>query len=122
MRQFGCIEISRNDALLMRDAMRPLSKVDPYDTAALITFCQKLYAGLLKMRANRIDAINIPLEEHEAIFINHFISNEDWDRALDILEQSWLVIYELQHQSVYPRAEDQQAPAVLETVPQPRDR
>src|SRR5438309_1378113 len=103
MRQFGCIEVTRNDALLLRDAIRPLAKVDPYGSATVIAFCQKLYSALLKMKANRIGEINIPLDEHEALFINHFVSNEDWDHALSILEQTWLVLYELEHRSVYPR-------------------
>jgi hypothetical protein len=29
MRQFGCIEVTLNDALLLRDAIRPLARVDP---------------------------------------------------------------------------------------------
>ena len=40
MRQFGCIEISTRDALILRDIMRPLNKVDPYDQALLVRFCQ----------------------------------------------------------------------------------
>lgn len=103
MRQFACVEVSRMDALLLRDAMRPLAKVEPYDGVLLVRFCEKLYDGILKLEANKLDAINIALEEHEAVFINHFVGNEDWGGAMALLEQTWLVLYELRYQSRYPR-------------------
>ena len=103
MRQFGCIEITLTDALLMRDAIRPLARVDPYDQATMIRFCEKLYDGILKIKSNGLGAINVALEEQEALFINQFVGNEDWQNALQILEQSWLVLYELRNQHAYPR-------------------
>jgi hypothetical protein len=103
MRQFGCVELELNDALLLRDAIRPLAKVEPYEPASLIRFCQKLYTAILKLKAEECETVNVPLEEQEAMFLNQFVSNEDWGNALPILEQSWLVLYELQHQAVYPR-------------------
>ncbi len=103
MRQFSCIEVTPLDALLLRDAIRPLTKADPYDQALMIRFCEKLYDGILKVKANALETINIPLEEHEAIFINQFVGNEDWGNALALLEQTWLVLYELRHKAVYPR-------------------
>jgi hypothetical protein len=103
MRQFGCIEITLLDALLLRDAIRPLTKVDPFDQTTIIRFCEKLYDALLKMKAGELGSINIVLEEHEALFINQFVGNEDWENALSILEQTWLVLYELRNQSVLPR-------------------
>jgi hypothetical protein len=105
MRQFGCIEVTLQDALLLRDAIRPLAKVEPYEPATMIRFCEKLYDGILKMKAARLDSINIALEEHEALFINQFVGNEDWQDALAVLEQSWLALYELRYQRVYPRPE-----------------
>ena len=36
MRQFGCIELTLTDALLMRDAIRPLARVEPFDPGARI--------------------------------------------------------------------------------------
>lgn len=104
MRQFGCIEITLTDALLLRDAIRPLARVEPYDAGTMIRFCEKLYDGILKVKANQLDTINIALEEHEALFINQFVGNEDWSNALAILEQTWLVLYELRNQRAYPRA------------------
>jgi hypothetical protein len=105
MRQFGCIEITRLDALLLRDAIRPLAKVEPYDQATMIRFCEKLYDGILKMNAGHLESINVALEEHEALFINQFVGNEDWENALLILEQTWLALYELRNQRTYPRPE-----------------
>lgn len=105
MRQFGCIEITRLDALLLRDAIRPLAKVEPYDQATMIRFCEKLYDGILKMNAGQLESINVALEEHEALFINQFVGNEDWENALLILEQTWLALYELRNQRTYPRPE-----------------
>ncbi len=103
MRQFSCVEVTQLDAILLRDAIRPLTKADPYDQSLMIRFCEKLYDGILKMKANKLETINIPLDEHEALFINQFIGNEDWGNALALLEQTWLVLYELRHKSVYPR-------------------
>jgi hypothetical protein len=111
VRQFGCIEITLTDALLMRDAIRPLARVEPYDPATIIRFCEKLYDGILKLKSNGLDAINVALEEQEALFINQFVGNEDWQNALQILEQTWLVLYELRTQHAYPR------PVVHATLP-----
>ncbi len=103
MRQFGCIELQLEHALLLRDALRPLAKVDPYDAHSMIVLCEKLYEGILKLKSEDGGAINITLEEHEALFINHFVGNEDWQHALALLEQTWLVLYERQHERCYPR-------------------
>jgi hypothetical protein len=105
VRQFGCIEVTQTDALLLRDAIRPLSKVEPFEPATVIRFCEKLYDGILKMKTNDMETINISLEEQEALFINQFVGNEDWASALAILEQTWLVLYELRNEQVYPRPE-----------------
>ena len=105
MRQFGCIEVTLHDALLLRDAMRPLARVEPYDAVAMIRFCEKLYDGILKLKVCDQPSINISLEEHEALFINQFVGNEDWQNALAILEQSWLALYEVRNHHVYPRPE-----------------
>ena len=120
MRQFGCVEVTLGDALLLRDAIRPLAKVDPYDHAYAIRFCEKLYEAILKMKANELDEINIALEEHEALFINNFVGNEDWENALALLEQTWLVLYELKHQELYPRPEAK-SEAVLHEFSLPPD-
>lgn len=118
MRQFGCIEVKLSDALVLRDAIRPLAKVDPYDTSLVIRFCEKLYGGILKLRCDGYENVNIALEEHEALFINQFVSNEDWEGALKILEQTWLVLYELAHQAAYPRRDDPAGiPSMLELAP-----
>lgn len=115
MRQFACIEIDRNDALILRDVIRPLAKVDPYDAGTVIRFTEKLYAAILKMRTHDLASINIPLEEHEALFINHYVGNEDWGNALALLEQTWFVLYELQHEAVYPRPREK-AETVIEQM------
>ena len=120
MRQFSCVEVTQVDALLLRDAIRPLTKAEPYDAALMIRFCEKLYDGILKMKANKLEAINIPLEEHEALFINQFIGNEDWGNALALLEQTWLVLYELRHKAVYPRPIEEVDLASLPGRVQPR--
>jgi len=103
MRQFGCIEVTLTDALLLRDAIRPLAQVQPFDQSAAFGFCEKLYDGILKMKANGIEVINLPIDEREALIINHFVGNEDWGDALRILEQTWLALYELRFDRTYPR-------------------
>jgi hypothetical protein len=105
MRQFSCIEITRTDALLLRDAIRPLAKVEPFEPRLAMQFCEKLYEALLKMKAHDLEEINIPLEEQEVMFINQFVSNDDWANSLNILEQSWLALHELRNKRVYPRPE-----------------
>ena len=100
--------------------IRPLAKVDPYDPASIIRFCEKLYDAILKMKASQLESINIALEEHEALFINQFVGNEDWQDALAVLEQSWLALYELRNQRVYPRPE--RARATLPIASEPTDR
>jgi hypothetical protein len=104
VRQFGCIEITLTDALLLRDAVRPLARVEPFDPGTMIRFCEKLYDGILKIKSNELETINVALEEQEALFINQFVGNEDWQNALHILEQTWLVLYELRNQHAYPHA------------------
>ncbi len=103
MRQFGCVELTLVDALLLRDAIRPLARVEPFDPATMIRFCQKLYDGILKIKSGELRTINVALEEQEALFINQFVGNEDWENALRVLEQTWLVLYELRNQRAYPR-------------------
>lgn len=106
MRQFGCIELSLDDALLLRDAIRPLSKVNPYDPITVIRFCERLYAGILRLKSNEhLKTMNIKLEEQDALFINHFVGNEDWHHAMNLLEETWLVLYELEHHEVFRRGE-----------------
>ena len=88
MRQFGCIEITRTDGLLLRDAIRPLARVEPFDPGSAISFCEKLYDGILKMKVNSLESINLPLDEREALFINQFVGNEDWEGALTLLDET----------------------------------
>ena len=114
MRQFGCIELTVTDALLLRDAIRPLVSVQPFEPGAAIAFCEKLYDGLLKMKANDLDAINLPVDEREALIINHYVGNEDWQNAMRVLEQTWLALYELRYDRTYPRPA---ATAPLATAP-----
>ncbi len=115
MRQFACIEVTLTDALLLRDAIRPLSKCEPYDAITMVRFCEKLYDAILKMKANELESINIAIEEQDALFINHFVGNEDWANAMQILEQSWLALYEVRNKAVYPRPAEK-ARAVLDRI------
>ena len=103
MRQFACIELTPSDALLLRDAIRPLAPVHPFESGTAIGFCEKLYDGLLKVRAGGMETINVRLSEQEALLINHYVGCEDWQNALQLLEQTWLVLYELRHDRAYPR-------------------
>ena len=116
MRQFGCIEITLSDALILRDELRPLAKVDPYDARSMMVLCEKLYEAILKLKSEDADTVNIALEEHEALIVNHFVGNEDWQNALAVLEQTWLVIYERRHEQRYPRR--QRSESEITRVPQ----
>jgi hypothetical protein len=103
MRQFTCIELTMTDALLLRDAIRPLARVEPIDAAANIRLCEKLYDALLRLKIDGNATINVGIDEREALIINHFVSSEDWEGALPLLEQTWLVLYELRNERAYPR-------------------
>jgi len=73
VRQFGCIEVALSDALILRDELRPLAKVDPYDARSMMVLCEKLYEAILKLKSEDADTVNIALEEHEALIVNHFV-------------------------------------------------
>jgi hypothetical protein len=104
MRQLGCIELGRQDALILRDIIRPLAPVPPYEPGSLIVLCRKLYAGLLRLELDAgTSTINIPIDAHEALFINQFVGSQDWEGASALLQQTWLVLYELEHEARYPR-------------------
>jgi hypothetical protein len=108
MRQYTCIELDLQAALVLRECMRPLARVDPYEQRSMIRFCEKLYAAILKLQSEEeTQSVNVPLEVHEVFFINHFVGNEDWQGAMPLLQQTWLALYELQHEGTYPRPREE---------------
>ena len=113
MRQFSCIELSQRDAMVLRDLMRPLVRIELFEQATLVHLCEKLYAAILKSRMDaEAPAVNVRIDEREAVVINHFVGSEDWDGALPLLEQTWLVLYELRHDATYPRVREPIAASV----------
>jgi hypothetical protein len=114
MRQFRCIEVGLQDAMTLSDILRPLAPVAPYDQSLMVRLCEKLYGAILRLRIEDPDGlISIPIEEHEAIFLNHFVGSQDWGGAEAVLEQTWLALYELQHESVYPRPRETIAASIV---------
>lgn len=113
MRQFSCIELTARDALILRDLMRPLTRIELYDQSTLVRLCEKLYAAILRARMDpATPLVNVRLDKHEAILVNHFIGSEDWDGATALLEQTWLVLYELGHDAAYPHPREPVATTV----------
>lgn len=104
MRQFGCIELTLTDAKLLRDSIRPFTKVEALDQRTVASFCTKLYGLLLRLEMEERDELNLKIDETEALLINQFITNEDWDNSYQILTQTWLVLYELGHNQAYPHS------------------
>jgi hypothetical protein len=97
MRQFLCIEITREDALVLREVMRPFDEhsipesLRPY----LAKFSIRLYDALIDLEKK--EAVNIPVSEEECLLINQKVGNEDYGGALGLLRQTWAVLYELKN-------------------------
>jgi len=97
MRQFLCIEITREDALVLREVMRPFDEhsipesLRPY----LAKFSIRLYDALIDLEQK--EAVNIPVSEEECLLLNQKLGNEDYGGAVALLRQSWAVLYELKH-------------------------
>lgn len=102
-REFAHIELSGQDLLHLRDAVKPLSDCKPYDPACMLAFCRKVYYALLKQREEKRTYISMPLTVTDVMLLNHFLSTEDGLWALSLLEQTWHVLYELEHDQPYPR-------------------
>jgi len=120
MRQFGCIEITETVALALRDAVRPFTKFEGLSTVVNVAFCEKVYKAILMMRAEDLPAVNIDLTEQEALLINQCIQLEEAGELNDLLEQTWLVIYERLNGEAYPRGKASVAHLAESETPQLR--
>lgn len=93
-RQFKCIELTPNTALLLREAIRPYANLSHarISTGEIEDFCERLYVALIKLEHEEI--INISMSLADCFLINNFLSIEDNEDARPLLRQTWAVTYE----------------------------
>lgn len=100
-RQFKCIELTRSDALALRELVRPFDNNLPdFAKPVLTKLAVKIYAVLIELEKFGDDkeaATNLPVGEDECLLINQKVGNEDWDGALPLLRQTWAVLFELEY-------------------------
>ena len=97
MRQFRHIEVTKSDALALRELVRPFDNALPdFAKPVLTKLAIKVYAALIELE-NDIESVNISVSEDECLLLNQKIGNEDWDGALPLLRQSWAVLFELEY-------------------------
>lgn len=92
-RQFRHIELTKSDALAIRELIRPFDHTLPdFAKPVLTKLAIKVYAALIELE--RVEEINIAVSEDEALLLNQKVGNEDWEGALPLLRQTWAVIFE----------------------------
>lgn len=97
-RFFRHIEITMNDALALRELVRPFdSNLSEPAKVSLAELAIKIYAALIELERDEIESINIAVDETECLILNYKIGNEDWKGAVALLRQSWAVLYEIKN-------------------------
>ena len=98
MRQFKCIEVTRSDALALRELVRPFDNGLPDFAKPILTkLAIKVYASLIELEKDEVESINITVGEDECLLINQKVGNEDWEGAIPLLRQTWAVLFELEY-------------------------
>jgi hypothetical protein len=96
-RQFRHIEVTKPDALALRELVRPFDNSLPDFAKPILTkLAVKVYAALIELEKD-IESINIAASEDECLLINQKVGNEDWEGALPLLRQTWAVLFELEY-------------------------
>lgn len=97
-RQFQHIELTRPDAIALRELVRPFdSNLPDYIKPALVELSVKIYAVLIELEKGE-ESVNIPLDKDECLLINQKVGNEDWDGALPLLRQTHAVLFEIKYE------------------------
>jgi hypothetical protein len=95
-RQYRCIALTLPELLAVRELIRPFTSTgNVLEPSSVINFCKKLYRACIKMKTNGLEEINIKLDDDECLIINNFIGMEDFEGSIEILYQTWSVLYEL---------------------------
>ena len=114
-RQYRCIELTPTQLLSVREVIRPFHTTNNVlETIIIIDFCKKLYMAYIQLQTKELKEINIAMSEDECLLVNQFIGAEDFEGSLDILRQTWSVLYELENE-VPPQYESMSA-EMLELV------
>ncbi len=80
----------------LRESIRPGVQEDDDAAIRVEEFCRRLYLAFYSLEADPdLETIDFPLNPHEVMLINNFVSAEDGDWAKDILHQTRQVLYEL---------------------------
>jgi hypothetical protein len=95
MRSFACIELTLQQALLLRETIRPLDVHVTYHGSMLISFCERLYALILLMETRHFPESNLLLTHADVMLVNHFLGAEDFKGAADVLAQSRAALGEI---------------------------
>src|SRR3990167_9073931 len=94
MRQLRQLELTKTDALMLRELIRPFDHILPdFIKGTLTELSKKIYAALIELEHE--ETINIPINEEEILLLNQKISNEEWDGAQALLLQTWKILYEI---------------------------
>ena len=94
----GCINVTYQQALGLREAMRPLamSPTAIIEPVVLLLFHEKVLLMLVEFEATATKIAHyLPLSREECLLISQFLSMQDGDWAADVLKQSRFVLYEL---------------------------
>jgi hypothetical protein len=94
----GVILVTYQQALGLREAMRPLSAPSdgPIEAVALLLFHEKVMLLLVQFETTPGMAQgSLPLSREECLLISQFLSIHDGDWAADILKQSRRALYEV---------------------------
>lgn len=114
-RQYRCIELTRAELLALREVIRPFSSTNNVlKEIQVIDFCKRLYKAAIRMETSDLDAINLGVDEDECLLVNHFIGAEDFDGSLEILRQTWAVLFE--YENSLPPQYDSVTDEMLELV------
>jgi len=117
-RFFKCIELTKSDAMALRELVRPFdSSLPDAVKVSLWDLSLKIYAALIELE--RKDAVNMEMDESECLLLNQRIGNEDWSGALPLLRQTWAVLYEIKHDMPPGRAA--LLDEILEGIEEPED-
>lgn len=114
-RQYRCIALTPPQLLAVREIIRPFHPTNSVlEPIVVIDFCKKMYKAYIQLQTKELDEINLGMSEDECLLINQFIGAEDFEGSLDILRQTWSVLYELENE-VPPQYESMSA-EMLELV------
>lgn len=98
-RSYQHLRLNKDMCLGLREAVRPL--IDPIGTgpdgsSRMEDFCARLYLAHYSLESDPdLEDVDFPIDQHEIMIINNFVSVEDGEWAKAVLHQTRQVLYEL---------------------------